>query len=155
MKKMLTIGGLSPHAVKKALLVMKLTFLLVFVAALKVSANVSGQGRVTPTLKQVEISRVLNSIEKQGTYRFLYNSRLATIRKKITVDVTDMTINDLLRSMFNGTDLTFKLLENNLIVVVSNSPLPQDIKITGKITGDNGEALSGVTVSVKGAATAT
>ena len=76
MKKMLTIGGLSPHAVKKALLVMKLTFLLVFVAALQVSANVSGQGRVSLNLKQVEISRALNSIEKQGIYRFLYNSRL-------------------------------------------------------------------------------
>jgi len=155
MKKMLTIGGLSPHAVKKALLVMKLTFLLVFVAALQVSAKVSGQGRVSLTLKQVEISRVLNSIEKQGTYRFLYNSRLATIRKKVTVDVTDMTISDLLRSMFNGTDLTFKMLENNLIVVVSNSPVPQDIKVTGQVTGANGEALSGVTVSVKGGGAAT
>ncbi|HEY4108879.1 SusC/RagA family TonB-linked outer membrane protein [Puia sp.] len=134
---------------------MKLTFLLVFVAALQVSANVSGQGRVSLTLKQVEISRVLNSIEKQGTYRFLYNSRLATIRKKVSVDATDMTISDLLKSMFSGTDLTFKMLENNLIVVVSNSPVPQDIKITGTITGENGEALSGVTVSVKGFATAT
>ena len=155
MKKMLTIGGISPHAVKKALLVMKLTFLLMFVAALQVSANVSGQGRVSLTLKQVEISRVLNSIERQGTYRFLYNSRLANIRKKVTVDVTDMTINDLLRSMFNGTDLTFKLLENNLIVVVSNSPVPQDIKITGRITGDNGEALTGVSITVKGTAIGT
>jgi TonB-linked SusC/RagA family outer membrane protein len=155
MKKMLTIGGLSPHAVKKALLVMKLTFLLVFVAALQVSANVSGQGRVSLTLKQVEISRVLNSIEKQGTYRFLYNSRLATIRKKVSVDVTDMTVSDLLKNMFNGTDLTFKMLENNLIVVVSNSPVPQDIKVTGKLTGASGEALAGVTVSVKGTATAT
>ena len=155
MKKMLTIGGLSPHAVKKALLVMKLTFLLVFVAALQVSANVSGQGRVSLTLKQVEISRVLNSIEKQGTYRFLYNSRLATIRKKVSVDVTDMTINELLKNMFNGTDLTFKMLENNLIVVVSNSPAPQDIKVTGTVTGASGEPLSGVTVNVKGTAVAT
>ena len=155
MKKMLTIGGLSPQAVKKALLVMKLTFLLVFVAALQVSANVSGQGRVSLTLKQVEISRVLNSIEKQGTYRFLYNSRLATIKKKVSVDVIDMTIAELLKNMFNGTDLTFKMLENNLIVVISNTPLPQDIKITGKITGENGEPLSGVTVAVKGATNAT
>src|SRR5579859_2723382 len=98
MKKMLTIGDLSPHAVKKALLVMKLTFLLVFVATLQVSANVSGQGRVSLNLKQVEISRVLNSIEKQGVYRFLYNSRLANIRKKVTVEAQDMSINDLLKT---------------------------------------------------------
>src|SRR6186713_1465515 len=70
MKKNLTIGGISPHAVKKALLVMKLTFLLIFVAFLQVSANVNGQGRVSLKLNQVEISRALNSIEKQGVYRF-------------------------------------------------------------------------------------
>ena len=155
MKKTLTIGGLSSHAIKKALLVMKLTFLLVFVAALQVSANVSGQERVSLNLKQVEISRVLNSIEKQGVYRFLYNSRLATIRKKVSVDVQDMTINDLLKNMFNGTDLTFKVLDNNLIVVVSNSPEAQDIKITGKITGENGEPLSGVSITVKGSTVGT
>jgi len=155
MKKTLTIGGINPHAIKKALLVMKLTFLLVFVAALQVSANVKGQERVSLNLKQVEISRVLNSIEKQGVYRFLYNSRLATIRKKVTVDVQDMSISDLLQHMFNGTDLTFKMLDNNLIVVVSNSPQAQDIKITGKVTGENGEPLSGVSVTVKGTATGT
>lgn len=155
MKKTLTIGGINPHAIKKAILVMKLTFLLVFVAALQVSANVKGQERVSLNLKQVEISRVLNSIEKQGVYRFLYNSRLATIRKKVTVDVQDMSISDLLQHMFNGTDLTFKMLDNNLIVVVSNSPEAQDIKITGKITGENGEPLSGVSVTVKGTAVGT
>lgn len=155
MKKMLAIGDWSPHAVKKALLVMKLTFLLVFVAALQVSANVRGQERVSLNVKQVEISRVLNSIEKQGVYRFLYNSRLATIRKKVSVDVQDMPIADLLQHMFNGTDLTFKVLDNNLIVVVSNSPEAQDIKITGKVTGDNGEPLSGVSVTVKGSAVGT
>ena len=66
-----------------------------------------------------------------------------------------MTINDLLKSMFNGTDLTFKMLENNLIVVVSNSSEAQDIKITGKVTGENGEPLSGVSVTVKGTAIGT
>jgi len=152
---MLTIGGISPHAVKKALLVMKLTFLLVFVAALQVSANVRGQERVSLNLKQVEIARVLNSIEKQGVYRFLYNSRLTNIRKKVTVEVQDMSINDLLKTMFNGTDLTFKMLENNLIVVVSSSLEAQDIKVTGKITGENGEPLSGVSITVKGTALGT
>ncbi|MBS1665325.1 MAG: STN domain-containing protein, partial [Bacteroidetes bacterium] len=146
MKKMLTIGGWSPHAVKKALLIMKLTFLLVFVAALQVSANVNGQGRVSLNLKQVEIAKALNSIEKQGVYRFLYNSRLATIRKKVDIEVTDAAINDLLKNMFSGTDLTYKMLENNLIVVLANTTEAQDIKVTGKIIGDNGEPLSGVSI---------
>src|SRR6185503_16149781 len=109
MKKMLTIGGVSPHAVKKALLFMKLTFLLILVATMQVSAKVNGQERLSLNLRQVEISKALNSIEKQGVYRFLYNSRLNTIHKKINIDVKDLGIRDVLNNMFTGTDLTFKM----------------------------------------------
>jgi TonB-linked SusC/RagA family outer membrane protein len=147
---MLTIGGISPHAVKKALLFMKLTFLLILVATMQVSAKVNGQDRVSLNLRQVEISKALNSIEKQGVYRFLYNSRLDNIRKKIDIDAKDMEIKQVLSNMFSGTDLTFKVLANNLIVVLSNKLLAQDIKVTGKVTGESGEALSGVSVTVKG-----
>ncbi|MDP4260840.1 MAG: hypothetical protein Q8937_21625, partial [Bacteroidota bacterium] len=85
MKKIPANGGLCPHAVKKALLIMKLTLLLVVASMLQASANVNGQGKVTLKLNQVEISKGLNSIEKQGTYRFLYNSRLASVSKKVSL----------------------------------------------------------------------
>jgi TonB-linked SusC/RagA family outer membrane protein len=150
MKKMLTIGGWSPHATKKALLVMKLTFLLMFVAVLQVSARVNGQERVSLTLRQVEISKALNTIEHQGNFRFLYNSRLGAIHKKINIDVRNMEIGQALTALFTGTDLSFKMLENDLIVVLSSTLAAQDIKVAGKVTGENGEPLSGVTVVLKG-----
>jgi hypothetical protein len=155
MKKNLTIGDWCPHAVKKALLIMKLTFLLIFAALLQVSAHVNGQEKVTLKLDKAEISRVLNAIENQGIYRFLYNSRLESIKQKVNVDVSGMGIGELLGKMFTGTNLTFKILDNNLIVVLSNTLAPQDIKITGKITGENGEPLTGVSITVKGTSTGT
>ena len=150
MKKILTIGDGCPHAVKKAFLIMKLTFLLIFVAMLQVSANVNGQGKVSLKLNQVEISKALNFIEKQGTYRFLYNSRLNGIGNKINVEVTDMEIGDVLGKVFAGTDLTYKMLDNNLIVVLSRTLVLQDISVTGKIADENGTPLSGVSVTLKG-----
>ncbi len=147
---MLTIGGWSPHAVKKALLVMKLTFLLVIAAMLKVSANVEGQERVSLKLDRVEISKALNAIEMHSNYRFLYNSRLEEIRKKVNVDATDSEIREVLTKLFLGTSLAYKMLDNNLIVVLSSSLAFQDIKITGHITGPNAESLSGVSIAVKG-----
>ena len=150
MQKILTMGGGSPHAVKKVLLIMKLTFLLVFVAALQVSAHVNGQSKVSLKLNDVAISKALNSIEKQGTYRFLYNSRLESINRKISIDVDNSEIKDVMNDLLSGTQLTYKLLENNLIVVLAIDQPQQDIKITGKVTGDNGELLANVTVQVKG-----
>ena len=155
MKKNLTIGESQPHAVKKALLIMKLTFLLVTVAVLQVSANVNGQSRVTLTVHQLEISKALNAIEKQGTYRFLYNSRLSDIGRRVSLDMSNAEISDILKKMFEGTSLTYKQLDNNLIVVLSSVLAFQDIKITGRVTDENGLPLAGATVSVKGSSVGT
>ena len=155
MQKILTIGDLGSHAVKKALLIMKLTFLLVFAAMLQVSANVNGQNKVSLNISQIEISKALNAIERQGTYRFLYNSRLSDIGRRVSVEVNDAEISYVLEKMFVGTALKYKLLDNNLIVVFSAALAFQDIKITGKVTGEGGEPLSGVTVGVKGATVGT
>lgn len=150
MKKNLTIGASYLHAVKKALLIMKLTFLLLTLAMLHASANVNGQTRVTLKSEQIEIAGVLANIEKQTTYRFLYNNALPGIRQKIDIDVQDEEIGKVLDKIFLGTELTYKMLENNLIVVVSAAQGFQDIQVTGKITGENGEPLPGVSITLKG-----
>jgi len=150
MKKILTIEGHSPHAVKKALLIMKLTSLLVLVATLQVSARVNGQGKVSLKLNQVEISKALHSIEGQGTYRFLYNSRLEAIRHKVTIDIANSDIKEVLDKLFAGNDLKYKMLENNLIVVLSSTLAAQDIRISGKVISSTGAPVPGVSVTVKG-----
>jgi TonB-linked SusC/RagA family outer membrane protein len=150
MKKTLTSGASSPHDVKKALLIMKFTFLLLTVAILHASANVNGQVKVTLKSDQVEIAGVLANIEKQSNYRFLYNNDLKSIRQKISIDVQDLAIREVLNRIFSGTDLTYKMLENNLIVVLASSQAFQDIQVTGKVTAENGDALSGVSVRIKG-----
>ncbi len=129
---------------------MKLTLVFLMVGFLHVSAKVNGQNMLSLKLNHVEISKALRTIENQGDYRFLYNNNLKSISAKINIDVSNAGIKEVLDKMFVGTDLTYKILENNLIVVLSNSLAFQDIKITGKITGANGEPLSGVSVSLKG-----
>ncbi|HEY4936398.1 MAG TPA: SusC/RagA family TonB-linked outer membrane protein [Puia sp.] len=150
MKKILTIESNSFHTIKKALFIMKLTFVFLLLGILQVSAKVNGQAKVSLKLNNVEIAKALRTIENQGDYRFLYNNNLKGIGTKINIDVSDAGIKEVLDKMFVGTDLAYKILDNNLIVVLSNTLTLQDIKITGKITGENGEALSGVSVSLKG-----
>jgi TonB-linked SusC/RagA family outer membrane protein len=150
MKKNLTIGASYLHAVKKALLIMKLTFLLLTLAMLQVSANVNGQAKVSLQSNQEEIARVLANIEKQSNYRFLYNNALKAMRQKISINVHDLEIKEALNTVFAGTDLTYKMLDNNLIVVLSTIAALQDIQITGRITGENGEPLSGVSIALVG-----
>ncbi|MGF2412319.1 MAG: SusC/RagA family TonB-linked outer membrane protein, partial [Ferruginibacter sp.] len=54
-------------------------------------------------------------------------------------------------TLFSGTNLTYKLLDNNLIVVLSAiKEENKDIRITGRITGESGEALARVSILEKG-----
>jgi len=130
---------------------MKLSFLLVLAGSLQVSANVSGQTAITIKADNTEIVKILSNIEKQGSYRFLYNSRLKSLQQRVSIDVSNEDIKDVLNKLFGTTDLTYKLLENNLVVVTSKELASQDIKVTGKVTNENGEGLSGVSITVQGA----
>ncbi|HEY4061939.1 MAG TPA: TonB-dependent receptor [Puia sp.] len=128
---------------------MKFTFLLLMAGMLHASANVNGQGKVTLKSGQTEIAVVLTNIEKQSNYRFLYNSALKGIRQKVNIDVQDIEVGEALNRVFTGTSLTYKMLENNLIVILSKDQAP-DIRVTGQITGENGEPLFGVSITVSG-----
>jgi TonB-linked SusC/RagA family outer membrane protein len=75
---------------------------------------------------------------------------LKGIKEKISIDIQDQDITEALNKVFLNTGLAYKMLDNNLIVVLSTVSATQDIKIIGKITGQNGEPLSGVSITVKG-----
>ena len=139
---------------RKPILIMKLTLLFILFCVANSFAGIRGQS-ITLSLKETEISKVLTSIEKQGDYRFLFNSRLKDLKQRVSVDFADKEVNDALLELFSGTNLTYKRITGNLIAIRSTDPAEQDIKITGKITGEAGEPLSGVSITVKGTARGT
>ncbi len=139
----------------KLFVIMKLSILLILLGILQAKADVHAQGSITLNMQGVEIAKVLNKIEKSGDFRFLYNYDLPSLRKKVDIRFDQSSLKDALTRLFANTDLTYKILENNLVVVMSATLERQDIRITGKVTGANGEALSGVSILVKGTATGT
>src|ERR1700733_7717737 len=135
---------------KKFIVIMKLSILFILPSVLQTHAGVFAQGSITLSMRQVEIEKVLSKIEKEGEFRFLYNYDLNSLKKKVDVDFEESSISEVLNKIFANTDLTYKMLGNNLIVVMSTTQQMADIRITGKVTGANGEALSGVSITVKG-----
>lgn len=139
----------------KFLVVMKLSILLILFSILQARADVRAQGSITLNVQQTEIAKVLNKIEKRGEFRFLYNYDLASLRKKVDVDFNNADLKTALHTLFSGTDLTYKMLNNNLVVVMSTGPEKQPLRITGVVTGAANEPLIGVSVRVKGTSTGT
>ena len=153
MKKHFTIAwGLT--ALEKPLLIMKLALFLVLIGTVNSYAGINAQ---TITLKAngKEISTVLSAIEKQGDFRFVYNSRLKDLKQKVSVSFTNAAITEVLQKLFAGTSLTYVQLENNLVAIRSESLAQADISVSGKVTDSNGEGVPGVSVRVKGSAAGT
>lgn len=136
-------------ALKKPILIMKLTIILTVFSVFQSFAGIKGQ-TVSLEMKDVEIRKVLNKIERQGTFRFLFNSRLEQLKQKVDVSLDNVDIAAALNQIFTGTELSFKRLDNNLIAIRNGSSDEQDVTVSGRITGPSGDPLNGVSVTIKG-----
>src|ERR1700691_251748 len=109
-KKHSIIWEERPNQIAKALLTMKLTFLLIIVGVLQASANVKAQNKISLKLEQVQINQVLSFIEKQSEFRFLYNNQLKNLQQRVNINVSNEDIGVVLNTLFTGQDLTYKML---------------------------------------------
>ncbi len=132
-------------------------------ALLQVSANGYSQGRFALKFKNVALRDALAQIEDESEFRFFYDSEQVDLTKKISVDIKDKKITEILNVLFAGTDLSYEMMDN-LILVKSKSAsakpgLPtqaaQQKTVKGKVTDPNGQPLPGVTVIIKGTTSGT
>lgn len=151
MKKSEPLGNFFPtRSLLKTLLIMKLAIFITLLTAFQVQAkDVTGQN-ISLDLKNTEIRKVLNTIERSGNYRFLYNYDLKGLKDKVDLKVENASVSNVLDKMLAGSNLTYKLASKNLYVILSANIANQDVPITGKISNDAGVPLSGVSVLVKG-----
>ncbi|HEX2628505.1 MAG TPA: SusC/RagA family TonB-linked outer membrane protein, partial [Chitinophagaceae bacterium] len=138
---------------------MKLTIALLLIACLQVSARGWSQDRITLKMNETEIKKVLFAIEKKTTYRFLFSEESVKGKPKVTVDVVQVSLNEVLDKILANTGVSYKILGSNLVVlkeVASPDQInAQPIRVTGKVSSSTGEALAGVSIVVKGTRTGT
>ncbi len=139
---------------KKPLLIMRLIILLVVFSTFHATAGLNAQ-KISVKANSAEISKVLNDIQKQGDYRFVYNNSLRDLKQRVTISFDNLDLQEAMARLFAGTSLTYVQLENNLVAIRSTSPDEKDIRVTGKVTNETGEPISAASVMVKGTAAGT
>ncbi|HVI43680.1 MAG TPA: TonB-dependent receptor [Chitinophaga sp.] len=135
---------------RKLLLMMKMTGLLICGSILQASATAYAQDRISELhAENKSVREVFKLIENSSNYRFFYNENFADLNKSVSIDVKNKKINDVLGMLFSSSNVTYRVLENNLVVITPVSA--QQVKITGRITdAGNNDPLPGVTVAVEG-----
>ncbi len=138
----------------KIALLMKLAVIITLATCLQVSAaGYSQEARLTLNMKQVPISKVLKTIERQTDYKFVYSSNLFPSYLTVNVVVVETPVTEILSMILQKTGFTFKKVDNDLIVITNlgiNAATDRlRATIRGKVKKATGEPLPGVTVMVE------
>ncbi|MEO9020916.1 MAG: TonB-dependent receptor [Ginsengibacter sp.] len=150
MKKRNPLGWYFSKELSKAILIMKLSILFILLGVMQTKADVKAQSSISLNIKNTRIENVIQKIEKQGEYRFLYNTDLQELRSKVDLTIKEYTISQTMEALLKNTGLKYKLLPNNLVVIESSHLKDQqDIVVTGTVSGAGGVPLEGATVHLK------
>lgn len=157
MYKNFTINFCRPSGyIKKFLLVMKLTTLLLFAAFMQLSAAGFGQ-RINFSQKNASLKQVFKEINKQTGYSVFWSPELINKLKNRDVNFVNTPIEEVLDSCFKGLPLSYVLDEKNIIVKekpASFTPI-QKVTVKGKVTDENGLPIPGAGINLKGSTTGT
>lgn len=157
MKKLLKQKGIRPYfiLIQKIPLAMRITSLLLFCVLFQAKAELlySQSAKISLDLKNASVEQVLNTIEENSEFYFLYNSKLIDVDRKVNVKANAKTIESVLKDVFGSTDVQYKV-EDKQIVLSKREPvvaeMQQDKKISGVIKDERGDVVVGATIMVKG-----
>src|SRR6476661_2872541 len=98
--------------------------------------------RLTIQFRNTQISKAFSVIEEKTPYHFVYNNRLPSLEKKVTVSFKDATLDEVLSGLLSGTGLTHQLTETKLVIIFEGSKNNSlAAPVTGKITDETGKPL--------------
>jgi TonB-linked SusC/RagA family outer membrane protein len=147
-----------PRLSAKTVLIMKLTALLITIAFLQVHAAGHAQ-TVTLSRQHTSLEKIFKEIRKQTGYYFLYTDEQLSDAGKVTLEVKNAPLQQVLEMCFHNQPLTYTI-DDKIVIVKrrpamppAQAPPPADIPVKGVVRNERGEPLPGVTIQVKGTAT--
>ncbi|SMO42369.1 TonB-linked outer membrane protein, SusC/RagA family [Saccharicrinis carchari] len=136
--------------------VMKITLLLMLGAifSLQASNSYSQNTRITVRESNTTVRDVLKVIEDKSEFYFAYNNKLIDVERQVDVDVEKEKISTVLDQLFRGTDVTYAILDRQIVLssakAMSGVQQAGQRTITGKVRDKLGEPVPGASIMVKG-----
>lgn len=156
-----------PWRFPKIDLKMKLTTLFLVVSLFQVHANSYAQKtKLSLDLEHASIVQVFNKIEEISEFRFMFESGQIDLDRKISLEVSERKISDVLVILFEGTNVDYKIRGRQVIltkkslgmslpmsnapdvILEKNSVLQQ--QVLGTVSDTKGVALVGANILEKG-----
>ena len=145
---------------KKLLRIMKLTSFLILVFVISLSASSYSQStKLSIQVINGSFIEVLKQIENQSEFYFYYNKEEISSLKDVSIQVSDMKIQEVMETLVKGTNLNYKIIDRYIAITkkegMITDQMQQQKSVSGKVTDSSGSSLPGVSVVLKGTTTGT
>lgn len=131
--------------------IMRISIFLLFccVFSLMAKNGYSQNAVVTINRNNVQLEVILNEIESQTDYLFIYKDGV-NVKSHKSIQVNNRPVSEVLTTLLAGTSIAYKLEGNHIILTQNKASITQQELITGVVTDGKGEQLVGVTIMLKG-----
>lgn len=140
---------------KQLVRTMKITCFLLFVFASGVFAT-QGNSQVTKvsiTMKNTTVLKVIDAIEIQTDYLFVYNKNEIDLARQVSVDVEQQSVAEVLSEIFDKTNTIYAMEGTNIMLMQRSNGQQPGKQVAGLVTDQSGVPIPGVSVIVKGTTT--
>ena len=143
--------------IKHLFRVMKITALalFLFVGTAFATKSYSQTMKVTVVSDRISTGKVINEIEKQTDYLFVYDMNEVNLKRNVKVHAQDKPVAEVLNEVFEGTDIYYAMEGKNIMLMnkakeKASEKQADDNKVTGSIKDMAGEPIIGANVTIKG-----
>ena len=135
------------------------TFLLMVCVFCSYAGNAHSQNaKVSIRMNNVKLDKILNEIENQTDYLFIYNNQV-DINKITSVKVKNEAVAQVLDRILSGTGINYELEGTHIILTTEAikdlHAQQQATTVTGTVTDVSGEPIIGANIRIKGTTTGT
>ncbi|WP_316792010.1 SusC/RagA family TonB-linked outer membrane protein [Pedobacter frigoris] len=136
---------------------MRLTTVILLATFLQVSASGFAQ-KITLSKSNADLRTILRQLRMQSGYDFIYTDVLLNKAKPVNIDVKQASLDEVLEVLFKNQPLKYSIEDHTVVIKAKEASFIeqlvarfQAIDVRGKVVGQSGSPIAGVTVRVKGA----
>jgi len=111
---------------------------------------VFGQSSISINRNNSTIRAVLYELEKQTGYSVGFDEKVLNANKKISLNVSDISIEGVLEIVLKDTGCAFSIIDKHIIISKQEETISQKRTIKGQVFEENGDPLVGANVAIEG-----
>lgn len=154
--------GALRQGIHKILFLMRLTLIIILIAAIQLSAKDSRSQTLTYNKKETTIRELFKEIKRQSGYNLVWSDRKLNTEEVIEVDFYKTPVKTVLDKILFGRAVTYKIAGKAIIIMEDDRSFREKgiglfdgIDVRGRVLGENNEPLVGATVKIKGSTNST